>query len=101
MRAFERLAGKRMSLVTLGLAWRACDRPCDWVAFPADDFDAIRAHGSIPEVDWASYSYPFTLDQPDFSLGAIAAGHDDAFLRRFAAAAAAWRHRSSCASTGR
>jgi beta-mannanase len=53
---------------------------------------AIRQHGSIPFLSWASDSYPVTTDEPNFQLADVVAGAYDTYIRSFAAAAKAWGH---------
>jgi glycosyl hydrolase family 26 len=91
--AFERLAGKRMSLLSFGVPWVLCrGSSCARQPFPTEAMTDIREHGSIPVIDWASYSYPDVPEQPAFRLSAIVGGKYDTFLRRFAKAAKAWGH---------
>lgn len=89
---FESLVGKKMSLLKFGLPWRECSPDCQNPGFPTDQMDAIRARGDIPVIDWASYSYPNTSNEPDFRLSEITGGAFDDFLRSWASAAKAWGH---------
>ena len=89
---FEKLVGKRMSLVEFSVPFIQCDDSCHDFAFPTDRMQAIRSHGSIPVLSWGSETIPDGSGPADPSLKSIAAGGYDAYLREFAAAAAAWGH---------
>jgi len=93
--AFERLAGKGVSLVNFSAPFANCSAsPCRYYEFPAAELTAIRAHGAIPVYSWGSQSIPApaSLHQPDFQLADVIAGAHDAYLRRFAEAARDWGH---------
>jgi hypothetical protein len=84
---FERIAGKRISILNWGEMFYSqeyCGGYCD---FEQRVFDRVRNHGSIPFVTWASL--PAT---GSFSNANIAAGAQDAYLRRWATAAKRWGH---------
>ncbi len=94
---FEQHAGKKMSILHWGQPWWRCDntacryQPFD---FQKDQYDAVRQRGNIPLVDWASYNLdaPDLLDQPEYSLSAIASGRHDEFIRQWATQAKNWGH---------
>lgn len=90
---FERMVGKRMSLMAFSLPWAACpDGSCTFNDFPTAQMDAVRERGAIPVFGWASYAQPLTADQTPFRLSTIASGAHDAFLRSWARQARAWGH---------
>jgi Glycosyl hydrolase family 26 len=90
---FERMTGKPMSLIQFSAPFADCSTsPCSYFDFPADPFDAIRAHGAIPFLSWSSQSIPGSPDQPDFQLADILAGTYDGYIREWAARAAGWGH---------
>ena len=82
--AFEarNTAGKRMSVVHWGRRFSAdyCG-PQRWCSFPRREFRAVAARGIIPFYSWSPNPYR------SFE---ILAGQADAYLRRWAAAAAAY-----------
>ncbi len=84
---FERMAGKGISILNWGdmfFSPQYCGGYCN---FDPTLFDRVRNHGSIPFVTWASA--PAT---GAFTNAAIAAGAQDAYLRRWARAAKRWGH---------
>jgi hypothetical protein len=86
---FERIVGKKMSLVEFGIPFVQCDPDCHDFSFPTPQMQAIRSHGSIPVVSWGSETIPAGR-APNPRLAAIASGRYDAYIREFATAAAAW-----------
>ncbi len=86
---FERQTQKGMALVHWGLGWKWHG---EYQPFPATNFDNIRSHGSIPLLDWGSWTVGAGPAQADFRLSAITAGRHDAFIRGWAQAAKAWGH---------
>ena len=90
---FEQLARKGASIVHFSSPFSNCSSsPCSFYAFPTNQMQAIRQHGSIPFLSWASDSYPVTTDEPNFQLADVVAGAYDTYIRSFAAAAKAWGH---------
>jgi hypothetical protein len=90
---FERLAGKRLSLVHFALPFADCSSsPCSFLAFPTDQFEDVRQHGAIPFFSWASQSTPSSLHEPDFQLSDVINGVYDDHIRTFAIAARNWGH---------
>lgn len=84
---FERMAGKRMSILNWGDMFFSPQNCGGYCNFDPTLFDRVRDHGSIPFVSWASA--PAT---GAFTDAAIAAGSQDAYLRRWATAAKRWGH---------
>jgi hypothetical protein len=86
---FEQHTQKGASIIAFGLQWY---RGGQAQKFEPAPFDAARAHGSIPMVDWnpsdtgANPAYV----QPDFQLQDITGGRYDTYIRTWASAAAAW-----------
>ena len=73
---FEGMAGKGASLINFSSPFADCSAsPCSFYKFPTEQMEAIRAHGSIPFFSWASQSTPSSLDEPDFQLSDVIAGH--------------------------
>lgn len=91
--AFERMVGKRLSLVGFGAPFANCTSGrCSFYPFPRAMMSKIRRHGAIPVLSWGSESLPDQTDEPGFDLGALLGGRYDGFIRRFARAARSWRH---------
>jgi beta-mannanase len=86
LRAFERHAGKKVSILALGANWGAPHS-----GFPLGAMKKIRAHGSIPFYSWASMANG-GADQPKYAMSRIINGAFDGYIRRFALAAKAWGH---------
>ena len=90
---FERMTGKRMSLMGFSLPWAWCyTDPCSFTRFPTAQMRAIRERGAIPVFSWASYSQPLSADQPEFRLSRITGGAYDDYLREWARDAKAYGH---------
>lgn len=94
--AFEKLAGKRVSIVHWAQPWWRCDNVCGYQPFSTVQvqFEMVRAHGAIPLLDWASWdsaARPVT-SQPQFSLKTILRGDHDEYIRQWAAEAKAWEY---------
>ena len=86
--AFERAVGRHMSIVHWGQPWV---RNGEMQPFQTPYYEAVRARGSIPLVDWGSWDTCCSLDdQPDFRLSAIASGAWDEYVTQWAQAAQAW-----------
>jgi hypothetical protein len=89
---FESQVGKGMSIVHWGQPWvfhGTVGR------FQTRFFEAARERGSIPMLDWGSWSdngQPGDLYQPDYRLADIAAGAHDDYLIAWAQAARDWGH---------
>ena len=92
--AFERLTGgKGLSLIQFSSPFENCHAtPCVPYAFPAGAFDKIRRYGAIPLFSWGSNALPIRSNAARFSLAKIIRGDDDAYIERWATAAAQWRH---------
>jgi beta-mannanase len=61
-------------------------------SFPADYFDAVRNHGSLPLLDWSSEALGNGINQPDYALSKVTAGVYDSFILQWAQQAKAWGH---------
>ncbi|MBS1888323.1 MAG: hypothetical protein JSU06_14155 [Actinobacteria bacterium] len=91
--AFEAEVGKAPSLIEFGSPFADCSsNPCSSYPFPLTPFEDIRKRGAIPFLSWSSQSVPAQVEEPEYSLAEVAAGRHDAYIREFAAAAAAWGH---------
>jgi Glycosyl hydrolase family 26 len=89
----EQKVGKKLSIVNFSAPFANCSgTSCSYYNFPAGEFDSIRSHGSIPFYSWGSQSIPVSsgLSQPNFQLSDVIEGRHDAYIRKFATAAAAW-----------
>ncbi len=91
---FQRLVGgKALSLIQFSSPFENCYRsPCVPYAFPLAEFERIRRYGAIPLFSWGSNALPVRSTAARFSLRKISAGTYDAYLRRWAIAAARWGH---------
>jgi beta-mannanase len=58
--------------------------------FPVNEFNAIRAHGSIPFFSWSTHAMG-DFSAPDFTLQAIINGSKDSLIRQWATSAKYWR----------
>jgi Glycosyl hydrolase family 26 len=91
--AFEKQAGKQLSLVEFSQPFENCEgKTCAPEQFPTDALEAIRERGAIPFFSWASDSIPDVRDQPDFQLADVVEGKYDGQIREYAEAAKAWGH---------
>ena len=86
---FERQAGRRMSLVHWGQPWTANGR---YYSFPRAEMRAVRRHGSIPVLNWASWNLGAGAVQPHFRMKDIVAGTFDGYIATWARQAKAWGH---------
>jgi hypothetical protein len=90
---FERLAGKKESVVAFSSPFADCDTsPCSFFPFPTPAMEILRQRGTIPFLSWASQSVPSSLHEPHFKLSAISSGALDGYIREFAEAAREWGH---------
>jgi mannan endo-1,4-beta-mannosidase len=89
---FQSDAGKRMSLLEWGQAWRECSTTCGLRGFRADLMSRARARGYLPVLSWGSYGSGGPAEQPRFRLSEILSGRYDAFIRAWAEQAKAWGH---------
>ena len=87
--AFEARAGRATSMIHWGQSWWRDGR---YQPFYAGDFARVRARGAIPLLTWGSWDDAEDENQPRFGLAGIARGEHDAYLRSWAAGAAAWGH---------
>jgi Glycosyl hydrolase family 26 len=89
----QQIAGKGLSLIEFGSPFAECGSGgCLQTKFPTTPLESARAYGAIPVFSWSSSQSPTTIDQPDYSLGAIVSGRWDAYIREFALKAKAWGH---------
>ena len=99
---FERIAGKRLSIVQWGSPFANCaTRPCSFYPFPWSEVIKVRRHGAIPMLSWSSASIPGGPRQRAFQLRDIIAGRYDGYIRGSPARPRAGAIPSSFASTGR
>ena len=94
---FERLAGKKVSLLEWSIPFADCGpSPCNFFGFPAGEMSKVRAHGAIPFLSWGSSALGLNpsspANQPAFQLRDITAGHYDGYIRSFARSAKQWGH---------
>ena len=90
---FERRLGKGLSLIEFASPFADCSStPCSFYRFPTSAMEAIRGYGAIPVLSWSSASTPAEVSLPDFQLSDVIGGAYDAYIRQFAAEAAAWEH---------
>jgi hypothetical protein len=93
VRKFERIAGKRLSIVHWASPFANCaSRPCSFYTFPTREMAKVRRHGAIPMLSWSSASIPAGKNQRAFQLRDVAGGRYDRYIRRFARAAKRWGH---------
>jgi hypothetical protein len=89
--AFERVAGKGVSLVNFSSPFADCTvSPCKPYTFPGAEFTKLRDRGSIPFFSWNSGARPVVKNQPDHQLSDIVEGRHDAYLTKWATSAKAW-----------
>jgi mannan endo-1,4-beta-mannosidase len=91
--AFEREAGKGVSLISFSSPWENCQSsPCSLYGFDTAAMDNIRNHGAIPFFSWGSDALPTSVNEPDLSLSSIIAGTWDSYIRSWATSARTWGH---------
>jgi hypothetical protein len=84
---FEKHAGKGLSIISWGSPFYSAAYCHGYCPFTTAQFDATRAHGSIPMLSWGSFP-----GNGAFTDAQIAAGAQDAYLTQWAQAAKAWGH---------
>lgn len=93
---FEAAVNKKVSLVHWGQPWWHCYTECGYQSFASQikQYDAVRHHGAIPLIDWASWDYSANevYTQPQFALRTIIRGDHDAYIREWATEARQWGH---------
>ena len=90
---FARHAGKAPSVVNFSAPFVDCrSRSCVQPSFPEEAFNAVRGYGAIPFFSWGSDALPFSVNQPNLSLGSIINGRWDGYIRSWADAAKSWSH---------
>jgi hypothetical protein len=93
LRSFERIAGKRVSLLEFAAPFAECGGSgCNFYDFPAREMTKVRRHGAIPFFSWSSQSIPGSVHQPAFQLRDVIRGRYDRYIRRWARAAKRWGH---------
>ncbi len=85
----EAAVGKKASLEMMGQPWM---RSGVYQSFPTAYLEKIRARGTIPVLDWASWDQCCGIQEPTFALATITSGAHDAYLIQWAQAAKAWGH---------
>jgi hypothetical protein len=88
--AFERNARKGISILSFSSPFADCFTICRTFPFPTQAMEQLREHGTIPFLSWASQSVPSSLNEPEFSLAAIANGSQDAYIEGFAEQVQEW-----------
>jgi mannan endo-1,4-beta-mannosidase len=91
--SLEQKVGKKLSIVNFSAPFANCGgSSCSYYNFPLNEFNNIRSHGAIPFYSWGSQSIPVpsNLSEPNFQLSDVIEGHHDAYIRKFATAAASW-----------
>jgi len=88
--AFERNAGKGISLLGFSQPFADCSSECRYFPFPKLVMERLREHGTIPFLSWASQSVPSSLSQPAYKLSSLTNGSQDTFIREFAELAKEW-----------
>ncbi len=83
---FERDAGKHVAIVQWYQSWAGAGSAFD-PSLPA----AVAAHGSMPMITWEPWDPSAGVNQPAFTLAAIATGNEDGYVRSWAQALAAYR----------
>ena len=94
--AFEKHAGKKVSILALGANWGSGKASL----FPTAQMTRIREHGSIPLYSWGSMGAGNVLAsdpsvsaaQPKYKLSRIIEGDFDPYITKWALAAKAWGH---------
>jgi hypothetical protein len=90
---FERNAGKGLSLLAISAPFADCEHtPCRHFEFATDALERTRLYGAIPFYNWASQSIPSSKEEPAYQLRDLIAGHEDAYIRRWAEDARDWGH---------
>ncbi len=87
--SFEAAVGKGVSIVHYGQPWQSNGQMKRFYPGP---LDAIRAHGSIPMINWGSWDVYGGPTQPNFRLSEIYNGRYDTYLTEWARAAKSWGH---------
>ncbi len=87
---FETNASKKVSIVRWGQPWKYQG---SWQYFPTTPMTNVRNHGSIPLLDWGSWSLgsgESRTSQPDFQNIDVASGTYDGYIRQWADQAYEW-----------
>lgn len=86
---FEKNAGKKMSILHWGQPWKMNQT---YQPFQTAYFDDVRAHGSIPYLDWGTWNLGSGINQPNFQLADVYNGAHDTYIIQWAKQAKAWGH---------
>lgn len=86
---FEKRAQKKMSILHWGEPWKMNNA---YMAFQTGYLNAVRNRGSIPMLDWGSFSYGNGVNQANFQLKDIYGGTFDDYITQWAQDAKAWGH---------
>jgi hypothetical protein len=90
--AFERSAGKGISLLSFSQPFADCFAECRTFPFPKLVMERLREHGTIPFLSWASQAVSSSPVQPAYNLSSLIRGEHDAYIREFAEVAKEWGH---------
>jgi hypothetical protein len=93
---FTQHTQKQPSIISWGQPWWFCYSTCGYQRFSDQlaQYEAVRSHGHIPLIDWASWDYSITPqhNQPQFMLQMITSGKHDDYIRQWASEARDWGH---------
>jgi hypothetical protein len=84
--AYTSLAGVAPSVVMWYVGWGTSS----YGEFDPAAMNAVTSRGAMPMVTWMPWEHERGPAQPAFALRTITAGNHDAYIRRWARAAAAW-----------
>ena len=84
--AFEADAGKRAAIIHWFQSWGAANATLD-----TELLSAVARRGSAPMITWEPWDYTKGVNQPEYALGAIAAGRHDGYIRSWAQRLAGYR----------
>jgi hypothetical protein len=86
---YETRAKKKVSIVHWGSPW--VNSVGGFYRFQTSAYNAVRAHGSIPFIDWGAYQQGYSMtNQPNFQNADIYGGKYDWYIRQWATDAKAW-----------
>jgi len=85
---FEGYAQKKLAIISWGAPWYYNGQ---FLKFQTSYFDNVRNHGSIPMMNWSSWSC-CNFIQPAYALSKIIQGNYDPFIKQWAIDAKNWGH---------
>jgi beta-mannanase len=88
--AFEKNAGKAVSIIEFGQAWQANNGSMN--AFDPVPYTLTREHGAIPLINWNPWQSCCGVNQPTWRLANIINGRYDDYITRWATGARNWDH---------